>query len=48
MPKGPADRKAPAGTAKEHPVGTVKTGEDGGKWIVAENKNGNFFWQKHK
>jgi hypothetical protein len=37
-------RKAPTASATLFPVGTVRTGNDGNKWMIEENKNGVHRW----
>ncbi len=41
-------RKSPSKSATLYKVGTIKTGNDGNKWIIVENKNGIKKWQLHK
>jgi hypothetical protein len=42
------ERKSPTKSATLYNVGTIKTGNDGNKYIIVENKNGIKKWQKHK
>ena len=41
-------RPSPSKSATLYKVGTIKVGNDGNKWIIAENKNGVKKWQKYK
>jgi hypothetical protein len=41
-------RPSPSKSATLYKLGTIKTGNDGNKWIITENKNGVKKWQKHK
>jgi hypothetical protein len=41
-------RPSPNKSATLYKVGIIKTGNDGNKWIIVENKNGVKKWQKHK
>ena len=42
------ERPSPTKSATLYNVGTIKTGNDGNKYIIVENKNGIKKWQKHK
>jgi hypothetical protein len=42
------ERPSPTKSATLYNVGTIKTGNDGNKYIIIENKNGVKKWQKHK
>ena len=42
------ERPSPSKSATLYSVGTIKTGNDGNKYIIVENKNGVKKWQKHK
>jgi hypothetical protein len=42
------ERPSPSKSATLYNVGTIKTGNDGNKYIIVENKNGVKKWQKHK
>jgi hypothetical protein len=42
------ERPSPTKSATLYNVGTIKTGNDGNKYIIVENKNGVKKWQKHK
>jgi len=39
-------RQSPAASATLFPVGTIKPGQDGNKWIIKANKNGVHHWTK--
>ena len=39
-------RKGPTASATIFPIGTEKTGNDGNKWVIVQNKNGVNRWQK--
>ena len=41
-------RPSPTKSATLYKTGTIKTGNDGNKWIIAENKNGVKRWTLHK
>ena len=41
-------RPSPSDSATLYKVGTKKTGNDGNKWIIAENKNGVKKWKLYK
>lgn len=41
-------RPSPSESATLFKVGTIKTGNDGNKWIIVENNNGVKRWQKYK
>ena len=41
-------RPSPNKSATLYKVGIIKTGNDGNKWVIVENKNGVKKWQKHK
>ena len=41
-------RPSPSESATLYKVGTKKTGNDGNKWIIAENKNGVKKWKLYK
>jgi len=41
-------RKSPNKSATLYKTGTIKTGNDGNKWIISENKNNIKKWQLHK
>ena len=41
-------RPSPTSSATLYKVGTIKPGNDGNKWIIAENKNGIKKWKKYK
>ena len=41
-------RPSPSKSATLYKEGIIKTGNDGNKWIIIENKNGIKKWQKHK
>jgi hypothetical protein len=42
------ERPSPTKSATLYNVGTIKTGNDGNKYIIVENKNGVKKWQKYK
>jgi hypothetical protein len=41
-------RPSPTKSATLYKTGTIKTGNDGNKWIVTENKNKTKRWQLHR
>lgn len=41
-------RKSPSQSATLYKTGTTKTGNDGNKWIIVEDKNGTKRWKLHK
>ena len=43
-----AERKSPSQSATLYKVGTKKTGNDGNKWVIVENKSGTNRWQLYK
>jgi hypothetical protein len=42
------ERVGPIQSATLYKVGTIKTGNDGNKWIIAETKDGVKRWQIHR
>jgi hypothetical protein len=42
------ERPSPSSSATLYKTGTIKTGNDGNKWIIVENKNGVKRWQLYK
>jgi hypothetical protein len=38
------ERKGPTASATLFPVGTVRTGNDGNKWMIEVNKKGTHRW----
>lgn len=41
-------RPSPSESATLYKIGVIKTGNDGNKWIIVENKNGIKKWKKYK
>jgi len=49
VPKEKKERKGPTASATLFAIGTVRTGNDGNKWMIEVNKNGVHRWVRiHK